>query len=405
MGKTAIDLFYLMNPSKESRNRTLSISLHAVFFLSGIATVLIGQVLPALTQRFSLSDLQSGYLFPAQFAGSLTGTFLTNWFGRSGRLVYASAIGALLMGAGILMMNFATFPAVLLGFAVNGVGIGLTLPSINVLILERNPAHSASALSFLNFFWGLGAIVSKPFVDTTANGTNLTVTTMILAVPLLTGAVAIFLSPSSGEAKVEKPSDENESLTPIWSTPIAWAIAAFNFIHVGFESGIGGWLTTYTTRVEGTSTLHILSPTLIYFSLFVVGRGVAPVFFRYLDENKMLLISLLTILAGLAVTLSAAGIVQLGVGAAICGFGTSSIFPTNVARFSKTFGPGAMRRATPLFICGTLGATVVTWLIGFLSEQTGSLRSGMFVLAFSIAILIALQIVLAFRMPAASTRS
>jgi hypothetical protein len=34
--------------------------LHFVFFLSGIATVLIGQVLPVLSGKFELSDLQSG---------------------------------------------------------------------------------------------------------------------------------------------------------------------------------------------------------------------------------------------------------------------------------------------------------------------------------------------------------
>ena len=57
--------------------------------------------------------------------------------------------------------------------------------------------------------------------------------------------------------------------------------------------------------------------------------------------------------------------------------------------------PSAMRRATPLFIAGTSGATVVTWLIGFLSDRTGSLHSGMLVLVVSIALLVGLQILLA----------
>lgn len=394
-----------MTDFSKPRDRFLRFSLHAVFFLSGIVTVLIGQVLPILSGRFGLNDLQSGYMFPAQFAGSLTGTILTNWFGRSGRLIQASAIGSFLMAAGILMMNLSSYPAVLAGFAVNGLGIGLTLPAINVLILEKNPERSASALTFLNFFWGLGAIVSKPFVDATASGSSLFLTTVILAALLAAGTAAILFAPGFGEEKAFKPSNEDETLSPIWSTPLAWAIAGFNFIHVGFESGVGGWLTTYTTRVEGGSVVHVLSPTLLFFLFFVVGRGVAPVFFRYVDENKMLLLSLLTVLAGLAIALTADGLFQLGLGSAICGFGTSSIFPTNVSRFSKAFGADAMRRATPLFISGTLGATVVTWLIGFLSEKTGSLRSGMFVLIFSIACLIVLQIVLAYRIPSIPKRS
>lgn len=378
-------------------SRQLSALLHFVFFLSGIATVLIGQVLPALAGKFSLSDLESGYFFPAQFAGSLTGTLLTNWFGRKGKLVLASAIGSALMAAGTLMLNLGSYELVLLAFLINGLGVGLTLPAINVLILEQHSDRPAAALTFLNFFWGVGAIVCKPFADLTVSGGSLWLTTGILAAPLAFSALFLFTTPSKNEARVKRPAEGEASLAPIWSTPIAWAIAAFNFIHVGFESGMGGWLTTYTNRIEGDVSLHLISPTFLFFLFFVIGRGVSPLFFRFLDENRMLLASLGTILIGLVVVLSASGFLQLSIGASLCGFGTSSIFPTNVSRFSKIFGSDAMRRATPLFIAGTSGATVTTWLIGFLSSTTGSLHSGMLVLVVSIATLIALQLALSFR--------
>ena len=368
--------------------------LHFVFLLSGLATVLIGQVLPVLSGKFDLNDLQSGYFFPAQFAGSLTGTLLTNWFGRGGKLVLASAIGSGLMAAGLLMLNLGSYELVLLAFLVNGLGLGLTLPAINVLTLERHPENPAAALTFLNFFWGVGAIVCKPFVDLTVRGDSLIVTSGILAAPLAVAAVVLLIDPSKTEARVERPAEGEASLTPIWSTPMAWGIAAFNFIHVGFESGMGGWLTTYTNRIEGGTAMHLISPTFLFFLFFVVGRGIAPFFFRFLDENKMLLASLITILIGLVVALTANDLLQLSIGASLAGFGTSSVFPTNVSRFSKAFGADAMRRATPLFIAGTSGATVVTWLIGFLSNRTGSLHSGMLVLVVSISVLVVLQLLL-----------
>jgi fucose permease len=181
---------------------------------------------------------------------------------------------------------------------------------------------------------------------------------------------------------------------PIWRMPLAWAIAFFNFIHVGFESGMGGWLTTYTGRLEGEPIYQWLSPTLLYFVFFVTGRGVAPVLFRFLNENKMLFLGLWIMFAGISLILWAGTVTSLSLGAAVAGFGTSWIFPTNVSRFSKTFGPGASRRAVPLFMAGTLGAATVTWVIGYLSEKTGDLRSGMFVLVVSVSILLILQIVL-----------
>ena len=154
---------------------------------------------------------------------------------------------------------------------------------------------------------------------------------------------------------------------------------------------MGGWLPTYTGRIEGQPIVHWISPTLIFFLFFVLGRGIAPAFFKFLNENKMLLRGLAIVLGGMGILLVAKDITVLSVGACICGFGTSWLFPTNVSRFSKIFGPTATRRATPLFICGTLGATSTTWLIGFLSERYQDLRSGMFVLLVSVVLLLVIQ--------------
>jgi len=281
---------------------------------------------------------------------------------------------------------------------MTGMGVGLSLPSINMMILEIDPERSGPALSILNFCWGVGAILSKPFVDIFSSADGIGLTTVVLAVPLLVFSLILRLAagpPKSAPAKdLESGAVE---IVPVWRMPIAWAIAFFNFVHVGFESGMGGWLTTYTGRVEGEALFQWLSPTLLYFAFFVIGRGVAPILFRYLNENKMLFLGLTIMFVGMALTLSAHTVIALSLGSMITGFGTSWIFPTNVSRFSKTFGPAATRRATPLFMCGTLGAASVTWLIGFLSNQTGDLRYGMFVLGISVVVLLVLQAGLAFR--------
>lgn len=378
--------------------------LHVIFFLSGITTVLIGQVLPLLARHFSLSDLQVSYFFPAQFAGSLLGTLLTSIAGKQNMYFAATIAGSLLMAGGIMLMNVDVFAICLLGFAINGVGIGLTLPAINMLILEMNLDRAGSALSLLNFCWGLGAIVCKPFVDQFSTATDLGMTTWLLAIPLTIGAGVLILLGGGRRETTTDTSAEEVDTTPIWTTPIAWMIAAFNFIHVGFESGIGGWLTTYTGRVPGDPLTSWVSPTLLYFSFFVLGRGFAPVLFRFLSERKMLILGLLIILIGMAVILSAPTVLALSLGATIAGFGTSWVFPTNVARFSHTFGPTASRRATPLFVCGTLGSALSTWLIGYISDRTGSLNSGMYVLLAAVMLLIILQIAIGTR-PVAESRT
>ncbi|MFN2501444.1 MAG: sugar MFS transporter [Pyrinomonadaceae bacterium] len=385
--------------SGDKRLLVLKLLLHFIYFLSGVAAVLIGQILPILANRYELDDLQAGFFFPAQFAGSLTGSFVSHRLGIRNKYMSATIFGAAAMASGSLMMNMDSYLVGLCGFYVLGIGIGLTLPSINMMIIEVAPERTASALSILNFCWGIGAIVCKPFVDAVSSSSHIGITTYVLAVPLFCAAGVLRLVIGSKKTPRVNRSEQGSSKVnvPIWRMPLAWAIAFFNFVHVGFESGMGGWLTTYTGRMPGPPIVPGLSPTVLYFSLFVIGRGVAPLLFRYLNENKMLFLGLTIVLLGITTVLSADGMIILSIGSAISGFGTSWIFPTNVARFSKTFGPEANRRATPLFMAGTLGAASVTWLIGFLSSRSGDLRYGMLVLGVSVVILLVLQCALAMR--------
>ena len=194
---------------------------------------------------------------------------------------------------------------------------------------------------------------------------------------------------------------EDKSHTPIWTTSTAWLIAFFSFIHVGFESGMSGWITTYAMRLpDQTGAVAWFSPTFGYFLFFIAGRLAAPVYTRLLNENRMLLLSLLVTTFGILILVTGDTSAHLVVGASIAGFGTSSIFPTNTARFTKTFGATATRRATPFFISGTLGAALTTWLIGYLSTSYQNLRVGMFVLPGCCLLLICLQIFLISTSPA-----
>lgn len=383
--------------SQPEQSQLMRIVLHVMFFLSGIATVLIGPVLPILARHFSLSDIEMSYFFPAQFAGSISGTLLSSRLARRNNYSAAAVAGTLLMAVGLMLLNADSYSICLVGFLVNGLGIGLTLPSINMLILDMSQGRAASALSILNFCWGVGAIISKPFVDISGTRDSLGLATWILAVPLVISAVIILPKVRLCRSVPDETPRDDPRDARIWTTPIAWGIALFNLIHVGFESGMGGWITTYTERVDGQPLLAWLSPTFLYFLFFVLGRAFAPVLFRFVNENRMLLLGLTIVLAGMVFVLSAATVASLSIGAVAAGFGTSWIFPTNVARFSRTFGPGSTRRATPLFVAGTIGAASSTWLIGFVSERTGSLHSGLYVLAVGIALLIVLQIILGTR--------
>src|ERR1041384_1140118 len=76
------------------------------FFVIGVVTVLLGQILPILSARLQLNDAQSGGFFLAQFAGSITGTLCAARLSRHYGFVRTTIVGLLLMIVGLPGINF-----------------------------------------------------------------------------------------------------------------------------------------------------------------------------------------------------------------------------------------------------------------------------------------------------------
>jgi len=383
-----------MSNSPNHSSRILVQSLHFAFFLTGITTVLIGQVLPILFRRLDLTDSQAGQLFISQFFGSFLGVFIFNYTLKTFGFVKTILFGLIVISIACALVNSPAIEICFLGFFINGIGIGITLPSINMLIAELNPTRQTSALNILNFFWGVGAIISQPFIKYFGTETDILTPTLLISALVLVSAIFIFYSSRKTDWSETTVEDENESPKPkIWNNPVAWAIAFFNFLLVGIESGLGGWLTTYSERFpDGAEQLFAATP--VFFLFFVIGRGLGPVFSKILSDNLYISVSLLVLLSGVILVLLAESYVALVTSAAVLGLGTSATFPTNMARFTKFFGESATRNSTPIFVLGSVGGASINWLIGFTSTSFNTLRSGIFILLGCCLLQIAIQIYL-----------
>src|SRR5256885_1290652 len=137
--------------------------VHAAFVLTGVMTTLLGPMLPVFFARWALSDSQAGYLFTAQFATSILGVAISSALvQRYGyRLTLVFGLGFMALGAGVLA--HASWILGLVSVCVYGFGLGLTIPTANLLIAKLHPDRRAAALNLLNFSWGIGA-VGCPFV-------------------------------------------------------------------------------------------------------------------------------------------------------------------------------------------------------------------------------------------------
>ena len=364
----------------------------AGFFVIGVVTVLLGQVLPILSARLSLNDAQAGTFFLAQFSGSLLGTLISTRIARRYGFVATTLVGLVMMVIGLPGLNFSEFIFCWISILIYGIGLGLTIPAINLLTIESTPPdQQSSAINLINFAWGVGAICSQPFVELVSR--NLVAVSAILDTALVVLAVGFF---SLHRTTSIRPTDDDPVLPTvrIWRQPASWLFIVFGFFNIGIETGLGGWLTSYSESLKliGHGGINL---AFVFFAFLVLGRGLASIISRRLSENVLISICAITLLTGISLIVTSETLAI--VGAAIAGLGTSAIFPTNMVRFTRIFGPDATRQATPLFIAGITGAASLSWLIGLVSTGFGSLRIGIVVLLVAAVIVLGLQAAIVMR--------
>ena len=355
------------------------ILLHIGFVAVGIITTLIGNVLPSFIRHWSLTDAQAGFLIAAQFTGSSIGTALTSVllprYGFSRVLCagfFAFALGFAFLGVGPwLLAALAVF--------VYGFGYGLVNPATNLRGTQLPSRNMASAVSFLNFSWTVGA-VSCPFVvgqllpriGIRGIAISLTITSLIIA------AFHFFrhnASPEPAAARSTRP--YKEWMLALSQAP-SIALFLFFFLYVGTEVGIGNWVATQEKRMPGmASTVLFLAPPFFY-GFLLLGRGFSPLLLRIFSTKVMAVSGVISAAFGAALIISAHQPTMLYAGAAFAGIGCAPIYPILVTWLAQIFHENATWLSALFFGGAGVGGAALPWLMGIVASQAHSLRLGFF---------------------------
>ena len=364
-------------------HRNLLILLFAGFVLSGIATTIIGPMLPILIKRWSLDDGQAGLFSTTQFLAALGGTLassaIATWRGYKPALV----LGYALMGAGLACLNANTHAVALAATASFGLGYGLTTPGTNLSVAELGGVKSASLLNQLNFAWGVGAMGCSPLI---ALALKHNVLERLLASFGMYGGVLVLglVFASFGEEKHKKEANAGEASGTGVGLLITAVLAALFFIYVAMENGIGFWAAEYAKRIaNGITSITTLAPMFFYAGL-TSGRAAATPVLRYVHERKLVLGALSLAAAATALLIASRSLPVASVAVFLVGLGCASVYPIFIAWLSRWYGPRAKKIGGILFAVASLGGSAGSESIGIVSKISGSLRVGLVVpLAFA----------------------
>ena len=383
-----------MSPdTRDHGHRNLLFLLFAGFILSGIATTIVGPMLPLFIRRWHLDDGQAGLFSTIQFSAAWIGTVassaIASWRGYRPALV----LGYGLMGGGLAILNADTHIVALAATATFGLGYGLITPGTNLCVAELGGGKSASLLNLLNFAWGVGAMACSPLVALALKGNA--VGSLLVGCAVFGGLMVLGLLFASfgidGGAK-ETLAAGASSPGPGW--PILFALASLFFIYVAMENGIGIWAAEYAKRLAGgINGMTTLAPMFFYAGL-TSGRAAAPLALRRQPERKIVLGALGLAGAG-TIALIAASTLKIAIVAVFfAGLGCASVYPIYIAWLSRWYGERARKIGGLLFALASLGGSVGPWLIGFVSKLSSSLRIGLVVPLFSALIMVGVVLLL-----------
>jgi MFS transporter, FHS family, glucose/mannose:H+ symporter len=365
-------------PHTSTSAQALTFAAYASFVPIGIATVLLGPMLPTLSARWSLNYAQAGALFTAQYvvstlAVALSGVLVARWGFR-----FAIKTGLLLMSAGVGLLLVGPRVMGIICIGVYGGGLGLAVPAANLMVAAVNPGRRSATLNLLNFCWSAGAVACPFLVAAAARSHQIPLLLAAVAGFALLMAIGIGVMPASiVEPTANQSAGRAAGPAVPWKHSALLALAALFFLYVGVENGFGGWVASYAKSLGNlTPTMALMTPSFFYASM-MLGRWLAPLLLRLTTEIRLVQIGLLVACAGMAGLVLSHGLRGVVASACLAGLGLSYVYPITISLLSREFGADSSRIGSILFTLSNIGGGLLPWMVGVSSTHFGSLKAGL----------------------------
>ena len=366
-----------------------------LFVVLGIVTTLLGPTLPLLSARWSISAAQAGILFSWQFVSSTAGTLLSGAVLTKRSFKAAVLIGVALCLFGIVALVTANWTVGRYAVACYGLGLGISLPAINLAVGEANPDRRAASVSLLNFAWGVCAIGGPVFLDTLHSRNVFLVALSILLALTLIGSA---LSTMPVKAEQTCVTGVQDGARPWLLVPL---IASSMFLFCGVENAVGGWAASLALP-SFSNVFAANSAVIVFWTFFLAGRFFTPTVLRHLSEGRLLLTALICAASGVLAFYLATHVVTILLACALAVLGIGPGFPLVIARVSELIGPQHPACMVCFSFAG-IGAATLPALVGLVGAKLAQPRAGLLLPLAGLLLLIALSGALAKLKPASAS--
>ena len=150
-----------------TEKKSLVYSIYYLYLCSGLASNLLGAILPAMQVEYGMSYALRGYVLSAHQIGNFLAVLLAGFVPYAiGRKNSTIMMGSLTV-FGLMIMTLTGNPFLLiLAFAFTGMGRG-TITNITNVVVNENTGNKSAGLNILHASYAIGAFIS-PFAAVVA---------------------------------------------------------------------------------------------------------------------------------------------------------------------------------------------------------------------------------------------
>jgi fucose permease len=363
----------------------------------GVVLSFLGAVKIPLAERLNIDDARVGGLISALMFSSMIAVLLAgaavDAIGHQQVIVFGFILcGLCIIGIGVI----PSYALVVIACILLGLG-GMSLSSAAAVLAQKVlfPDNPALSQNLNNVFFGLGAFITPMVVAILVKRISfqgtMTVLAIIMLLPLLAAISATYPEMKGGAGySIMQAID-------LLKNPNILLAGLVLFFYVALEATMGGWVTTYLSKLGASSAKAGVVLSLFWISLMM--SRLLMVLLQVPDNWALAIVVVLALVATLSIFIMTIT-KSLGVGIAaviVTGLVFGPTFP-NIIGTTLSWVEPKLQGSTYgiIFAMGLLGASIIPALVGIYSrnrtiQKSLRLAAGAGVALFLVALILLLM--------------
>ncbi len=367
----------------DKQNRYVLICCFFVFAVNGLYAMILGSLLPLISDEYGLNNTVSGSLLSAHQAGNLIAGFIAGilpiYLGRKKSILFLCSF--VVMGFTIMILT-GNPVLLILGFLFTGLSRG-SISNFNNTVVNEVSNSSAVALNILHSVFATGALLS-PFlviVSTNIAGDAGWKISAVVIIVLAIISMILFSRMKIDDVAKRKENTSYEFL----KTRYFWIIAGIIFFYLCVESAVSGWIVKYFVDAGIMTIRYAQMLASLLWAVILAGRLTCAFIGERVPRKALLLVTSIGTVVFYLLLLSTQNILIITIAIMGLGFSMAGIYPTTIATFGSTIKLYPMAMGV-LLMLGGVGSIIMPIVIGALSDRFGIL-AGMSAIIFVIVMM------------------